>query len=167
MIPHPGLGEKIFRSACASTQTDQSPFSNLWSRGIGIAYKRRLARVFPVRTWFKVYGHNFRVFASFWQRRQLSWVHVCLSWQQNKTFQTGSTRKSKNLLLLEQILSFKSWQLRREAILKMTELFPPEGVSNNLKYIYRAAKQVVKVSMDHQQEAVPSDQVFFLFTCLK
>ena len=42
----------------------------------------------------------------------------------------GSTLKRKNLLLLEQILSFESWPpLRRKAKIKMEELLP-------LKYTY-------------------------------
>ena len=73
----------------------------------------------------KMYGYTVICFSIiFYKGKQLPWSHVCISGRQSLA-KCGSTLKGKNLLLWEQILSYKSWSIhKREANMKIVELLP-------------------------------------------
>ena len=86
-------------------------------------------------TKLKVFGHTTMFFKKS-KRRIFLCLPVCFPGKQESS-ERRSTLKGRNLLLWEQILSFKSWTLLRKATRKMTRVASPESVPFTLNCLLR------------------------------
>ena len=84
---------------------------------------------------FKIMGFIFLTCCYFYKGKQLSAASCLLAWM-IKHSKIQSTLKGKNLLLEEQILSFKSWlSLRRVTYEKLAQLLPLSVYPVTLNFI--------------------------------
>ena len=122
----PGVG----KSSCPQVQNDFQAIKN--QQELIFAENCQIV-CFEHRHCFKVNGHT-AMFSAILQRRNTLILPVCFLGHQNLS-KIGSTPKGKNLLLEEQILSFKSRPLLKR-VAKNDKFASPESVLIHLK-VYR------------------------------